>query len=219
VARAAAKFLKKLAPLDQCLSALPSLHFEITFLEISTSACRDEEQPRKPFQVRKKVNVKVIRRVLAMKAYTVQAYELLRVRDSSPKSKRAQRLLNGKATTGPDAVLSAVKPFFRNLDREKFGVLVLNSHNAPVAFHCVSVGCLDSAVVHPREVFKFAILSSAASVIFVHNHPSGCCDPSSEDINLTRRLVEAGELMGIPVLDHIIITDDAYLSMKSRNLI
>jgi DNA repair protein RadC len=116
-------------------------------------------------------------------------------------------------------VVSAVKPFFRNLDREKFGVLVLNTRNAPVAFHMVSVGNLDSSIVHPREVFKFAILASAASVILVHNHPSGQLDPSSEDINLTHRLVEAGELMGIPVLDHIIITDDAYLSMKSRNLI
>ena len=154
-----------------------------------------------------------------MKSYTVQSYELLRVRDSSPLSRRARRLLNGKANTGPDSVIKAVRPFFFGLDREKFGVLVLNSHNAPVAFHCVSVGCLDSAVVHPREVFKFAILSSAASVIFVHNHPSGCCDPSSEDVNLTKRLVDAGELLGIPVLDHIIITDDAYLSMKSRNLI
>jgi len=154
-----------------------------------------------------------------MKSYTVQSYELLRVRDSSPKSRRAQRLLNGKSTTGPDSVVSAVKPFFRNLDREKFGVLVLNTRNAPVAFHMVSVGNLDSSIVHPREVFKFAILASAASVILVHNHPSGQLDPSSEDINLTHRLVEAGELMGIPVLDHIIITDDAFLSMKSRNLI
>ena len=154
-----------------------------------------------------------------MKAYTVQSYELLRVRDSSPKSKRAQRLLNGKSAASPDAVVSAVKPFFCNLDREKFGVLVLNTRNAPVAFHMVSVGNLDSSIVHPREVFKFAILASAASVILVHNHPSGQLDPSSEDINLTHRLVEAGELMGIPVLDHIIITDDAFLSMKSRNLI
>jgi len=154
-----------------------------------------------------------------MKSYTVQSYELLRVRDSSPLSRRARRLLNGKANSGPDSVIKAVRPFFFGLDREKFGVLVLNTHNAPVAFHSVSVGCLDSAVVHPREVFKFAILASASSVILVHNHPSGCCDPSSEDLHLTKRLVEAGELLGIPVLDHIIITDDAYLSMKSRNLI
>ena len=153
-----------------------------------------------------------------MKSYTVQSYELLRVRDSSPLSRRARRLLNGKANTGPDSVIKAVRPFFFGLDREKFGVLVLNSHNAPVAFHCVSVGCLDSAVVHPREVFKFAILSSAASVIFVHNHPSGDTEASEDDIALTKRLAQAGEIVGIDVLDHIIIGGKSYTSLKRQGL-
>jgi DNA repair protein RadC len=81
------------------------------------------------------------------------------------------------------------------------------------------MGNLDSSIVHPREVFKEAISSLAAAVIFVHNHPSGDTEPSADDINLTRRLVEAGELLGIPVLDHIIVGDRGHLSLKSRNLI
>jgi DNA repair protein RadC len=73
-------------------------------------------------------------------------------------------------------------------------------------------------VVHPREVFKEAVSSSAASVIFVHNHPSGDPEPSKEDIELTRRLVKAGEIIGIDVLDHIIVCDKTHLSLKARNL-
>ena len=82
----------------------------------------------------------------------------------------------------------------------------------------MSIGSLDSSIVHPREVFKEAISSSAASVIFVHNHPSGDPEPSEEDINITRRLIESGKLLGIEVLDHIIYTDTTYASLKALNL-
>jgi DNA repair protein RadC len=83
----------------------------------------------------------------------------------------------------------------------------------------ISVGSLDTSIVHPREVFKEAISATAASVIFVHNHPSGNSQPSEDDIKLTKRLVEAGEIMGIEVLDHIIVCDKEYLSMKGKGLI
>ena len=80
------------------------------------------------------------------------------------------------------------------------------------------MGSLDTSVVHPREVFGAAISSNAASVIFVHNHPSGDPEPSKEDIELTKRLANAGKIMGIEVLDHIIVCDRSYLSLKAKNL-
>jgi len=80
------------------------------------------------------------------------------------------------------------------------------------------MGSLDTSIVHPREVFKEAISSSAASVIFVHNHPSGDPAPSKEDIELTKRLAKAGEIVGIDVLDHIIVCDKGYSSLKAKNL-
>ena len=80
------------------------------------------------------------------------------------------------------------------------------------------MGSLDTSVVHPREVFKEAISSTSASVIFAHNHPSGDPTPSKEDIELTKRLAKAGEIMGIEVLDHIIVCDRSYLSLKAKNL-
>ena len=153
-----------------------------------------------------------------MKAYSVQAFKLLMVKDSSQVSRRSTRLLNSKPLCGADVVYKYIRPFFINSDREKFGIICLNSHNTVIAFHLVSIGNLDSSIVHPREVFKFAILSSSASIILVHNHPSGFLDPSSEDIHLTRRLVEAGELMGIAVLDHLILNNSDFVSLKSRDL-
>jgi len=153
-----------------------------------------------------------------LKAYSVQAFKLLTVKDSSQVSRRTTRLLNSKPLCGADVVYKYIRPFFVNSDREKFGIICLNSHNTVIAFHLVSIGNLDSSIVHPREVFKFAILSSSASIILVHNHPSGFLDPSSEDIHLTRRLVEAGELMGIAVLDHLILNNTDFVSMKSRDL-
>ena len=82
----------------------------------------------------------------------------------------------------------------------------------------VSVGSLDTSIVHPREAFKEAISSTAASIIFVHNHPSGDPQPSEDDIKLTKRLVEVGELLGIEVLDHIIVGDKGYISLKGKGL-
>ena len=96
--------------------------------------------------------------------------------------------------------------------------LLLDTRGQLIRIAEVSVGSLDSSIVHPREVFKEAISASAASVIFVHNHPSGDSEPSKDDIGLTKRLAEAGEIMGIDVLDHIIVCDHSYLSLKAREL-
>ncbi len=102
-----------------------------------------------------------------------------------------------------------------NLDRENFVVVLLNTKNEVIESPLVSVGTLSSALVHPREVFKPAIRASAASVILAHNHPSGNIEPSREDREVTRRLVEAAEILGIEVLDHVIVGDGFY-SMKEH---
>ena len=83
----------------------------------------------------------------------------------------------------------------------------------------ISVGSLDTSIVHPREVFREAVRRSSASVIFVHNHPSGDPAPSEEDIAATKRLMQAGELLGVQVLDHIVIGDNVFVSFKNKNIL
>ena len=103
--------------------------------------------------------------------------------------------------------------------QEVFGILILNIKNKIVAVHEVSRGTLNSSLVHPREVFKPAVLHNAAAIICFHNHPSGDPEPSKEDIKTTNRLVEAGKIMGIEVFDHIIVSDDGYVSLKERGVV
>ena len=101
---------------------------------------------------------------------------------------------------------------------EHFCILCLNAKNKIVGVHTISIGSLSASIVHPREVFKAAMLNNASGIICLHNHPSGDPEPSREDIETTRRLVEAGEIMGIRVLDHVIIGEQSYLSMKEKCL-
>ena len=103
--------------------------------------------------------------------------------------------------------------------REFFKTLYLNARNQVIHHEVTSIGSLSAAVVHPREVFITAIEYSSASVIVAHNHPSGDVSPSQDDINLTRRLVQAGEILGIDVLDHVIVGRDDFLSMKERGFL
>ena len=102
--------------------------------------------------------------------------------------------------------------------QEVFGVLILNTKHKIVAVHEISRGTLDASMAHPREVFKPAVLHNAAAIICFHNHPSGDPGPSKEDIELTKRLVEAGNIMGIEIFDHIIVGDDRYVSLKERGV-
>ena len=125
----------------------------------------------------------------------------------------------GNPVQSPEEAFTSMQEKLRGKKKEHFYVLCLDTRNRVSNKKQISIGNLDSSIVHPREVFKDAISSLAASVIFVHNHPSGDLEPSSEDVNLTRRLVDAGELLGIPVLDHIIVSDKGYTSLKSRNLL
>ncbi|MGG3887339.1 JAB domain-containing protein [Brevibacillus panacihumi] len=107
------------------------------------------------------------------------------------------------------------RKFLQENDREQFLLLCLNTKNEPTAIHTVSVGSLDASIVHPRETFKIAILSISASIIVAHSHPSGDPTPSQQDLAVTKRLREAGELMGITLLDHIIVgSEGAFVSLK-----
>ena len=103
--------------------------------------------------------------------------------------------------------------------KEHFMIIMLNTKHRVIAKKVISIGHLNASLVHPREMFKEAIRRSSAAVILVHNHPSGDLTPSEDDISTTRRLVEAGQLLGIQVLDHIIVGDNRYLSFREKGLL
>jgi len=119
----------------------------------------------------------------------------------------------------PEDVVALVRSRLKSKKKEYFLALLLDTRNQLIRVAEISVGSLDSSIVHPREVFKEAVSASAASVIFAHNHPSGDPEASEDDINLTKRLAEAGEIMGIDVLDHVIIGEQKYLSLKREGLL
>ena len=102
---------------------------------------------------------------------------------------------------------------------ENFIILCLNTKNKIAGVHTVSIGSLNASIVHPREVFKAAMLNNASGIICLHNHPSGDPEPSREDIEITHRLDNAGNILGINVLDHIIIGDGRYISLKEQGAI
>jgi len=118
----------------------------------------------------------------------------------------------------PEDVANLVKSRLKGKKKEHFLALLLNTRNQLIKVSEISVGSLDTSIVHPREVFKEAISASAASVVFVHNHPSGDCTASEDDVELNKRLAQTGEIVGIDVLDHIIIGDKNYLSLKREGL-
>jgi len=107
----------------------------------------------------------------------------------------------------------------RYLKKEYLKVILLNTKNVVLTIKDVSVGSLNSSIVHPREVFTYAVRDSSSSIIICHNHPSGDPSPSEEDINITRRLSESGKILGIELLDHIIIGDGTFVSLKEKGII
>jgi DNA repair protein RadC len=118
------------------------------------------------------------------------------------------------AVRAPEDVAKLVMDEMRTLDREHFRVILLNSKNRVISVETISVGTLNASIVHPREGLKPAIMKSAAAIILVHNHPTGVPTPSQEDIAITKRFVKAGEIVGIDVLDHIIIGNGQFQSLK-----
>lgn len=117
---------------------------------------------------------------------------------------------------GPRDVFRLMEPQVRGLKHEEFHALLLNVHHRVLRTVQISRGILDASLVHPREVFRQAILEGAAGLIVVHNHPSGDPLPSVEDLAVTRQLVQAGRALGIPVLDHVVIGHGTYASLSER---
>jgi len=120
-----------------------------------------------------------------------------------------------KELTNPEKVFKFMRSKIKDYSKEHFYVIALNSRNWSVSE--ISIGTLDSSLVHPREVFSEAIKNKAASVIFVHNHPSGDPEPSEEDLAITKKLIDSGNVLGIKVIDHIIITRSNFLSVQNQN--
>ncbi len=116
----------------------------------------------------------------------------------------------------PSQVHRLLAPEFRGVQRESFVALLLDGKHRLRRRETVSVGTLTSSLVHPREFYRPAVRDAAAAVIAVHNHPSGDPEPSPEDLEVTRRLVEVGRLLGVPLLDHVILGEDRYVSLKER---
>ena len=129
-----------------------------------------------------------------------------------------ERIDTDKISSPNDAAMLVMEEM-RYLQKEHFKIMLLDTKNNVKKISEISVGSLNGSIVHPREVFKEAVINSCSSIILAHNHPSGECEPSHEDIVLTNRLDECGKIMGIRVLDHIIIGDGIYFSFKEEGLI
>lgn len=142
----------------------------------------------------------------------VAAFELGRRAAAEPARRDAR-------VQGPGDVYRRLGPTLRDRKQEEFWALYLDTQNRVISERRVTVGLLNSSLVHPREVFAPAIARAAASVILAHNHPSGDPDPSPEDLEVTWQLVESGRLLGIPVRDHIVIGDGRYISLLERGLV
>ncbi len=119
----------------------------------------------------------------------------------------------------PEAVFRAVRASIQDKAKEHFKLILLNSRNKIIAISPISTGTLTTSLVHPREVFKDAIVHSAASVILAHNHPSGDPEPSEDDLKITKKLAESGKILGIEVIDHIVIGKNNFFSFREKGLI
>ncbi len=136
---------------------------------------------------------------------------------------RVRRYRGKKVPTlnGPEDVARIIRPMTRNEKREQFFTLLLTVRHALIGIETVSIGSLTASLVHPREVFRPAILASAAAIILAHNHPSGDVAPSDDDVEITNRLADVGQLLGIDVLDHVIVPSGgrAFLSFREKGLL
>lgn len=143
-----------------------------------------------------------------------KAAKILAVAELSKRISRER--VNKTKITSPESIAALLLEEMRYLKKEVFKTILLDTKNNIIAISNISVGCLDSTIVHPREVFVDAIKNSSAAIILVHNHPSGEVEPSRADINITNRIIECGKIIGIKVLDHIIIGNGNYLSFKEH---
>jgi DNA repair protein RadC len=145
--------------------------------------------------------------------YRIPIYQVKLVRDGSQMAERKK--VDSAATAA-----KVLHQYLDGADREHFVVLLLDTQNQIIGIHTVTVGTLDASLVHPREIFKPAILANAASVLLAHNHPSGDPTPSAEDRSVTRQLVAAGGCIGIEVLDHVIVgVMPRYVSFRETGML
>lgn len=144
-------------------------------------------------------------------SYRLPRYRVSLVREGSS-------MAECKAIRSPEDVFAVMTAEYENAVVETAQMLALDTKNKIIGVFEISTGSLNASIIHPRDVFQRAILSNAASVILVHNHPSGDPTPSPEDMELTRRLVDAGKMMDIAVLDHVVIGDGAFMSLKEQGL-
>lgn len=133
--------------------------------------------------------------------------------------KESSFLYQNRRISSPKDVVELLREFLEGDDREQFITCCMDTKNQPTSINVVSLGTINSSLVHPREVFKTAILGNSSSIIVVHNHPSGDPSPLKEDIDITQRLKEAGKIIGIDVIDHVIIGEDRYVSLKEKGVI
>ena len=147
----------------------------------------------------------------ARSAALVAAFELGRRAASEP-GRRSGRI------RGPRDVHRRLGPALRDLRQEEFWALYLDTQNRVLEERRLTVGLLDVSLIHPREVFRPALALPARSVLLAHNHPSGDPEPSPEDVDVTRQLAAAGELLGVPVRDHVVLGDGRYVSLRERGV-
>lgn len=148
-----------------------------------------------------------------------KAATLLAAFELSRRIESQSKWLSEKKVTSPQDVADIFIPLLRDEIKEKFLLVCLNSANKIITYELISVGNLNSSIVHPREVFKAALDHNSASIILLHNHPSGNPEPSNEDIAITKKIVESGKILDIPVFDHIIIAGNLFTSFVERRLI
>jgi DNA repair protein RadC len=149
---------------------------------------------------------------LAKAARLIAAFELGRRLASADAADRA-------LVTSPEQAAAVIVPKYGDREREHFGLLALDTKNRVIKEVVVSVGTLDGSIAHPREIFRPAILANAAAVILFHNHPSGDPTPSETDVQVTKRLADAGRMMGVEILDHIVVARNRFISLKRQKLI
>ncbi len=143
---------------------------------------------------------------------TLKRVRLRQVRDGSIK-------FEVEKISKPADVYKAVLPYYRESDREILSVLCLDAQNKPTCFNVASVGSLNTTRTRPAEILKVAIVSNSLAIVMIHNHPSGELEPSPEDLEFTRAMKQAGEIVGIELYDHLVVTDEGFTSLRERGLL
>lgn len=149
---------------------------------------------------------------LAKAAQLKACFELGKRQDLEPELKNYD-------IKNPQSVVKAIRASIKDKAKEHFKLILLDTRNKIIGISTISIGTLNASLVHPREIFKEAIIHNSASVVLAHNHPSGDPEPSEEDLTITKRLVKSGKILGIEVIDHIIIGKTNFSSFKERGLI